>query len=99
MPPLACPFRDSVSRPTWQLRSYMQRTIPNGNPNSIPMTRRSNMHKPIASTGGEATSALTVGSVSIPPTNHPASLLCDLDVMGCALPSLVDPTSSREHDR
>ena len=77
----------------------MQRTIPNANPNSIPVTRRSNMHKPIASTGEEATSALTEGSASIPPTNHPALLLCDLDVLGCMLPFLVDPTSSREHNR
>ena len=77
----------------------MQRTVPNASPNSIPVTRRNNMHKPIASTGEEATSALTVGSVSIPPTNHPASLLCDLDVLGCMLPFLVDPTSSREHNR
>ena len=77
----------------------MQRTVPNANPNSIPVTHRSNMHKPMASTGEEATSALTVGSVLIPPTNHPASLLCDLDILGYTLPFLVDPTSSREHNR
>ena len=77
----------------------MQRTIPNANPNSIPVTRRSNMHKPIASTGEGVTPALNVGSASTPPTNHPALLLCDLNVLGCALPSLVDPTSSCEYDR
>ena len=86
------------SSPGTEQSNYMQRTVPNANPNSIPVTRRSDMHKLIASTGEEATSALTVGSMSIPPTNHPASLLCDLNVLGCALASLVDPTSSREHD-
>ena len=79
--------------------SYMQRTIPNGSPNLIPVTRRSNMHKLIASTGEKATSALTVGSALIPPTNHPASLPYDLNILGCALPFLVDPTSSRKHNR
>ena len=60
------------SSPGTEQCSYMQRTIPNANSNSIPVTCRSNIHKPITSTGEEATFALTVGSVSIPPTDHPA---------------------------